>query len=107
MAKSKHDQIAENLAKKFGVKYKKHKGIDIVTDNRVIEVETTKSGIYQGIDQVKRSTKVRYIAVNDRNIQNALNTTEGTGIGVMDEKGRILKEGEVEGKAMRVEIIRR
>ena len=92
MAKSKHDQIAENLAKKFGVKYKKHKGIDIVTDNRVIEVETTKSGIYQGIDQVKRSTKVRYIAVNDRNIQNALNTTEGTGIGVMDEKGRIIKK---------------
>ncbi len=92
MAKSKHEQIAENLAKKFGVKYKKHKGIDIVTDNRVIEVETTKSGIYQGIDQVKRSTKVRYIAVNDRNIQNALNTTEGTGIGVMDEKGRIIKK---------------
>jgi len=25
----------------------------------------------------------------------------------MDEKGRILKEGEVEGEAMRVEIIRR
>ena len=92
MAKSKHDQIAENLAKKFGVKYKKHKGIDIVTDNRVIEVETTKSGIYQGIDQVKRSTKVRYIAVNDRNIQNALNATEGTGIGVMDEKGKIIKK---------------
>jgi len=91
MAKSKHDQIAENLAKKFGVKYKKHKGIDIVTDNRVIEVEATKSGIYQGIKQVKRSSKARYIAVNKRNIQNALDATEGTGIGVMDEKGRIIK----------------
>ncbi|HEC92439.1 MAG TPA: hypothetical protein ENI51_05530 [Candidatus Atribacteria bacterium] len=91
MAKSKHDQIAENLAKKFRTKYKKHEGIDIVTDNRVIEVETTKSGIYQGINQVKRSQKARYIAVNDRNIQNALNATEGTGIGVMDEEGRIIK----------------
>jgi len=31
MSKSLHDQIAENLAKKFGTEYKKHKGIDIVT----------------------------------------------------------------------------
>jgi hypothetical protein len=91
MAKSKHDQIAESLAKKFGTRYKKHKGIDIVTDDRVIEVETTKNGIYQGIDQVKRSPKARYIAVNDRNIQNALKATEGTGIGVIDEKGKIVK----------------
>jgi len=28
--------------------------------------------------------------VNDKNIQDALNATEGTGIGVMDEKGRIM-----------------
>ena len=41
MAKSKHDQIAEKLAKKFGTEYKKHKGIDIVTNDRVIEVEVT------------------------------------------------------------------
>ncbi|MFQ6081944.1 MAG: hypothetical protein ACE5WD_01125 [Candidatus Aminicenantia bacterium] len=82
MAKSKHEQIAENLAKKFGVKYKKHKGIDIVTKNRVIEVETTKNGIYQGINQVKRSPKVRYIAVNDKNIQNALDATRGKELGL-------------------------
>ena len=55
MAKSKHDKIAESLAKKFRTDYKKHKGIDIVTDDRVIEVETSKEGIYQGINQVKRS----------------------------------------------------
>jgi len=91
MSKSKHDQIAEGLAKKFGTNYKKHKGIDIVTNNRVIEVETTKSGIYQGIKQAKRSSKARYIAVNGRNIQNALDATERTGIGVMDERGRIAK----------------
>ena len=91
MSKSEHDQIAESLAKKFKTEYRKHKGIDIVTDNRVIEVETTKGGIYQGINQVKRSPKVRYIAVNDRNIQNALKATKGTGIGVMDENGNIIK----------------
>jgi|Deesub1362A_J573_1020465.scaffolds.fasta_scaffold01719_5 hypothetical protein len=91
MAKSRHDQIAENLAKKFGTKYKKHKGIDIVTKKRVIEVETTKEGIYQGINQVKRSQKPGYIAVNNKNLMNAIWATKGTGIGVMDEKGRILK----------------
>jgi hypothetical protein len=91
MAKSKHDKIAEKLARKFGTEYKKHKGIDIVTDDRVIEVETTKGGIYQGIEQVKRSSKARYIAVNDRNIQNALDVIHGTGIGIMDEEGKIIK----------------
>lgn len=59
MSKSKHDQIAENLAKKFAVEYKKHKRIDIMTGNRAIEIETTKSGIYQGMNQVKRSLKAR------------------------------------------------
>ncbi|HIC92335.1 MAG TPA: hypothetical protein EYP21_09820 [Syntrophaceae bacterium] len=92
MAKSKHDKIAENLAKRFGSEYKKHKGIDIVTRDRVIEVETTRNGIYQGINQVKRSSKARYIAVNDRNIENALNATKRTGIGVMNEKGKIIKK---------------
>ena len=91
MSKSLHDQIAENLAKKFGTEYKKHKGIDIVTKDRVIEVETTKEGIYQGINQIKRSSKVRYIAVDDKNIQNALDATKGTGIGVMDSKGEVIK----------------
>ena len=36
MAKSKHDKIVENLAKKFEAKYKRQKGIDIVTDDRVM-----------------------------------------------------------------------
>jgi len=91
MSKSKHDKIAETLAKKFGVEYKK-RGIDIVTNERVIEVETKKSSLYQGINQVKRSSKGRYIAVNDINMQNALDTIKGTGIGVMDEKGNIVKK---------------
>jgi len=91
MAKSRHDQIAENLAKEFGAEYKRYQGIDIVTKMRVIEVETAMEGIYQGINQIKRSPKPRYMAVDDKNIQNALEATEGTGIGVMDENGKILK----------------
>lgn len=83
MGQSKHDQLAEKLANKFGTEYKKSKGIDIVTPNRVIEVETKKDGIQQGIKQVQRSQKARYLAVNPINVKKALEATEGTGIGVM------------------------
>jgi glutathione synthase/RimK-type ligase-like ATP-grasp enzyme len=78
MTKSKHDQIAEGSAKKFGIEYK---GIDVetaVTANRVIEVETTKNGMHQGIRQVKRSLKARYLAVNNRKTQNTPRVTRGT-----------------------------
>ena len=92
MGNSIHDEIAGKLAKKLGTEYKKHKGIDIVTKDRVVEVETKKNGIYQGIDQVKRSSKARYLAVNKINEKNALNATEGTGIGVMSKTGRIIKK---------------
>lgn len=88
---SKHDEVANKLAKKFKTEYKSDKGIDVVTSNQVIEVETKKSGIYQGIKQVERSVKPRYLAVNKININNALEATKGTGIGVMDERGRIIK----------------
>lgn len=88
---SKHDEIAEKLAKKFGTEYKSDKGIDLVTPNRVIEVETKKQGLYQGIKQIERSQKARYLAVNQPNIKNALEATQNTGIGVMSETGRIVK----------------
>jgi len=92
MSKSKHDVIAEKLAKKFGTEYTIDKGIDIVTRDRVVEVETKKDSLSQGIDQVQHSSKPRYLAVNKPNIDNALDATKGTGIGVMNESGRIIKK---------------
>ena len=91
MSKSVHDKIAENLSKKFSAPYKKQKGIDIVTRERVIEVETKKNGIAQGIQQVQKSPKARYLAVNQANVKNALKATQGTGIGVMGPTGKIIK----------------
>ena len=72
---SVHDQIANKLAKKFGTDYKSDKGIDLVLPNRVIEIETKKAGIQQGIKQVERSSKARYLAVNKININNAIEQT--------------------------------
>lgn len=91
MGKSKHDEIAEKLAKKFGTEYKKNKGIDIVTKDKVIEVETKKNALSQGIKQVQNYQKARYLAVNKINIKNALKATKGSSIGVMRPTGRIVK----------------
>jgi len=89
---SKHDEIANKLAKKFKTEYKSDKGIDLVTKDKVIEVETKKSSLSQGIGQVVKSQKARYLAVNKININNALEATKGTGIGVISETGRIIKK---------------
>ena len=88
---SKHDEIANKLAKKFGTEYKSDKGIDLVLSDKVIEVETKKSGIAQGIKQVEKSSKPRYLAVNNINLKNALEATTNTGIGVMRQMGNIAK----------------
>ena len=56
MTKSKHDKISENLAKRFGGEYKKQKGIDIVTRDRVIEVEprNRRKGLLKINDELKK-----------------------------------------------------
>ena len=89
---SKHDEVANKLAKKFKTEYKSDKGIDLVLPKKVIEVETQKAGILQGIKQVEKSQKARYLAVNKININNAIQATEGTGIGIMSETGKIIKK---------------
>jgi hypothetical protein len=89
---SKHDEIAKKLAKKFKTEYKSDKGIDLVLKDKVIEVETKKNSLSQGIGQVAKSQKARYLAVNKININNALEATKNTGIGVMNETGKIMKK---------------
>ena len=89
---SKHDEVANKLAKKFKTEYKSDKGIDLVLPTKVIEVETQKAGILQGIKQVEKSQKARYFAVNKINVNNAIQATEGTGIGIMSETGKIIKK---------------
>ena len=89
---SKHDEIANKLAKKFKTEYKSDKGIDLVLKDKVIEVEIKKDSLSQGINQVVKSQKARYLAVNKINTNNALDATKGTGVGVMSETGRIIKK---------------
>lgn len=92
MGKSKHDQIAEKLADRFKTEYKNDIGVDLVTKDRVIEVETKPGGLDQGIGQVEHSNKARYLAVPNSLKKKALEKTESTGIGVMNERGKIIKK---------------
>jgi hypothetical protein len=92
MKKSKHDQIAENLAKKEKANYNKGKGPDIKGKERIIEVATHQSDLYSSIDQVKNYKKPKYLATSTELIDKAKNITKGTGIGVMGPTGVIKKK---------------
>ncbi len=88
---TKHDEIAKKLAKKFGTEYKSDKGIDLVLPDKVVEVESKKGSLNQGIKQVEKSQKARYLAVPKNLVNDAKEITKNTGIGVMNETGRIRK----------------
>jgi hypothetical protein len=91
MAKSKHDQTAERLARKEGTEYNRGQGADIQGRRRVIEVETAATA-RDGLRQLQGHRKPVYIAGADAAAtQAALDATEGTTVGVMNERGQIVK----------------
>lgn len=88
---SEHDRIAERLAKKFRTKHLRE-GVDLKTKDLAIEVAATDSDVYQSVGQLNRSRKPKkYIAVPTSLLPTAKRTLEGTGIGIMDDKGKIRK----------------
>lgn len=91
MPKSKHDSISEQVAKARGTKYNPVKGPDINALNLAAEVEVNKNNFAQGIRQLQGFTKPVYLCVPDELKNEAIKRTKGTTIGVMDERGKILK----------------
>ncbi len=88
---SRHDEVAKNIAKKFGGEYNPAKGVDIVTESVAIEVETERT-IARAMQQLQGHRKPSYIAVTDeRSVDKAIQATEDTTIGVIDSKGKIVK----------------
>ena len=91
MPKTKHDRIAEQIAKKRKGEYNPVKGPDIVTQNFAVEIEVDKNKLSEGIRQLQGIKKRAYIAVPDKILKDAIERTKRTTIGVMDERGKILK----------------
>ncbi len=94
----KHDRISRRIAKELGAEYNPVKGPDIVTPTRVVEVGMDPSKVSEEMKQVARYNKARYVAGPKSFVNAALESTKGTGIGVMDEKGNIVKRGRGKGK---------
>jgi len=91
MTKTKHDIIAEKIAKKLRTEYNPAEGPDIKTKREVDEVEVDKNKLKEGMSQLKGYRHLKYIVVPKELVPEAKEATEGTKIGVKDERGIIRK----------------
>ena len=91
MGVTKHDRIAQQIADKKGTEYHSDKGVDIRTSNQAIEVEVDPSTFKEGLRQLQGTNKARYLAVPNDLVREAIDYTSGTGVGVMNERGKIKK----------------
>lgn len=91
MRKSRHDRIVDRLASKFGSTHRRE-GVDILVKDMAIEVAATLNDVYQSMAQLKKSRKRRkFLSIPKEFKETALSITKGTGIGVMDGTGKIIK----------------
>ena len=93
MESRKHKEIATAIARLKGTEYHSDKGVDIRTNKQAIEVEVDKNSLGIAKQQLAGSTRVPYIAVPNKLIKNAVEATEGTRFGVMNERAKIIKTG--------------
>ena len=93
MGLTKHDKIAKEIAEKKGVEYNSDEGIDIKTPTQAIEVEVDLGKLKEGVRQLQGTNKIRYLAVPNELVKEALEYTKDTRVGVMNEHGKIRKRG--------------
>ncbi len=91
MGQSKHDQIANRIAKKEGTTYNEGPGPDAKGGKRVIEVATHESDLRDSMRQLQGFRKPRYLATSSDQLKKALEITKGTKVGVIGRTGRIAK----------------
>jgi hypothetical protein len=86
-----HKTTVNRIAKKLSVT-PQDEGVDIKTKKVAIEVESPGT-VKGGMKQLQGHKGPVYIAgVNQDTVQEALEATENTTIGVMDNQGKIVKE---------------
>ena len=91
MAKSKHDKVASQTAKREGAQYNQGQGADIQGQRRIIEVETPNT-IGDASRQLQGYKKPVYCQVTDNKaVKEACEHYKKTTIGVMDSQGKIAK----------------
>ena len=92
MAESRsHKTTSNRIANKYGVEYNNVEGVDIVSNRATVEVETPDT-VQDGLRQLQGYHGSVYIAgTNQEAVDNAIEATKGTTIGVMDNQGNIVK----------------
>ena len=86
-----HKTAARRIARKLHTDYNDGKGVDIKSSQVAVEVETPET-VYDAPSQLRGHQGPVYIAgTNKEATDKALEVTEGTTIGVMDNQGNILK----------------
>ena len=91
MGQSKHDKIANRIARKEETTYNKGQGPDVKGSRRVVEVATHESDLKDSMRQLQGFRKPRYLATTPDKVKKAKDITKGTKVGVMGPTGRILK----------------
>ena len=87
-----HKTAANRIAKKFKTDYNSGEGIDIKSKRGNVEIETFAT-VADAPGQLRGHRGPSYIAgTNKATVEKALEATKGTTIGVMDNKGNIVKK---------------
>ncbi len=86
-----HKTTANRIAKKYKTEYNNGKGVDIKSQKATVEVETFQT-VADAPGQLRGHRGPAYIAgTNKATVEKALEVTQGTTIGVMDNQGNVLK----------------
>lgn len=86
-----HTATANRIARKYNTTYNRGDGFDIVTDEMVIEVETSAT-LAEGIRRLKVLSPPVYVAVTNKEaVTEALRLVSGTEVGVMAPYGEIIR----------------
>jgi hypothetical protein len=91
MGITKHDRIAKQIAEKKHTVYHPDRGVDIRTSTQAIEVEVDAEKLKEGVQQLRGTSKARYLAVPNKLVREAIDYAAGSGVGVMNERGKIRK----------------
>ncbi len=91
MAKSKHDKVAQQVARREKTEYNKGPGADIQSSRRAIEVETPNT-IGDAGRQLRGYKKPVYVIPTEQKaVPDAVEHYKNTTIGVMTPSGKIVK----------------
>lgn len=91
MSESRSHKTTANRIAKLNTDYNSGKGVDVKSKKTTVEVETPDT-VADAPGQLHGHRGPAYIAVtNKAAVDKALEVTKGTTIGVMDNKGKVVK----------------